>query len=352
MSSVIFPMTYTRALETLRTPGCSLFDLESIELAWKHQSSDLPRLNEADAATRKQKLSEARGLLIQGLGSCDHAKAKDAANKYEIMMQTEAKAASDKREAIAQAEKVKNDEYQGWLLEHAQKMDVFGTDRVQSMSEASATNLLKSFKFTLLDAASIRGAWMSEMASRGPVKSTGDPYLEVRTLNKARDVLLVKFGEVGSGLLVPANARARSSLDLAPGVHWTHDDVIDSQVAQPSDDKQVAQLSDDKQVAQSSDDVTLAKQRIHRRTAKHNKALFDEMAAVFADHFESKPGAHVLCSVIRDYFVKTRGAPLSKLDEALFKRHSKKLFLAKWPDSKYDIMRRKRCFYGVDIKVI
>ena len=91
--------------------------------------------------------------------------------------------------------------------------------------------------------------------------------------------------------------------------------------------------------------------RIHRKIDAHEegRVFVEEMQHFFRDRFTSEPHNKLLVCDILDLFVKSRGAT-SELELNLFKRHSKKQFLASWPDSGYSTLKNKRCFLHVAVR--
>ena len=92
----------------------------------------------------------------------------------------------------------------------------------------------------------------------------------------------------------------------------------------------------------------LATARVHRNINEYNegKKLVEEMQKFFQEEFEAAANSTLMICDIMDIFIKSR-ENTSALERNLFKRHSKKLFLAAWPKATYSSCKNKRCFCNV-----
>ena len=77
-------------------------------------------------------------------------------------------------------------------------------------------------------------------------------------------------------------------------------------------------------------------------------AVTDLIKGFFASSFEEKIGAHVFCGDLYSIFMNS-SVQAANVPETLFTRHSKRLFLAQWPNSKYDQIKNKRCYSNVSL---
>ncbi len=91
--------------------------------------------------------------------------------------------------------------------------------------------------------------------------------------------------------------------------------------------------------------------RVHRKTEDRgeNRKMVQEMKTFFQERFTSYRHTTVMVSDVLDLFVKSRDHT-SDLEINLFKRHSKKLFMAAWPEAIYYSSYTKRCYMHVRVK--
>ena len=91
--------------------------------------------------------------------------------------------------------------------------------------------------------------------------------------------------------------------------------------------------------------------RAHRKTEDRGeyKEMVQEMKTFFEECFTSCRHTTVLVSDVLDLFIKSRDHT-SDLEINLFKRHSKKLLMAAWPEATYRMLNNKRCYMHVQVK--
>ena len=89
--------------------------------------------------------------------------------------------------------------------------------------------------------------------------------------------------------------------------------------------------------------------RVHRKVDAHKqgKALVAEIETFFKDNFVAEEGKKIPTADILKMFIDSRGVS-TDLEINLFKRHSKRLFLAVWPEARYSTcMKNMRCFMNI-----
>jgi hypothetical protein len=91
--------------------------------------------------------------------------------------------------------------------------------------------------------------------------------------------------------------------------------------------------------------------RIHLNIGdyKEGRDLVKEMKTIFQERLVYTTGNKLLVSDVLDLFVKSRDHT-SDLEINLFKRHSKKLLMAAWPEATYRMLNNKRCYMHVRVK--
>jgi hypothetical protein len=88
--------------------------------------------------------------------------------------------------------------------------------------------------------------------------------------------------------------------------------------------------------------------RVHKKINEYceGKELVEEIQKFFQEEFKAEVNSTLLVSDMMDLFIKSRERTTA-LERNLFKRHSKKLFLALWPKATYSTNKNKRCFRNV-----
>ena len=82
---------------------------------------------------------------------------------------------------------------------------------------------------------------------------------------------------------------------------------------------------------------------------KEGRDLVKEMKTIFQERLVYTTGNKLLVSDVLDLFIKSRDHT-SDLEINLFKRHSKKLLMAAWPEATYRMLNNKRCYMHVQVK--
>jgi hypothetical protein len=96
--------------------------------------------------------------------------------------------------------------------------------------------------------------------------------------------------------------------------------------------------------------------RAHRKTKEYaeGRDIIPEIKVFFSDKFIECEHGRVFCSSLLDTFKKYRidneKGELSALQEELFWRHGKKLFLEQFPKCKFTAYKHQRCYFGVHLK--
>ena len=93
-----------------------------------------------------------------------------------------------------------------------------------------------------------------------------------------------------------------------------------------------------------------AQKRVHKKIGdyKEGAALVSEITEFFRLNFKESINIKVMLSEISKMFVQSRKTP-TKLQANLFRRHSKRLFLATWPNAVYSMHKNNKCFLHVGI---
>jgi hypothetical protein len=219
-----------------------------------------------------------------------------------------------------------------------------------------ALSVLGFSLFSVLDADVINKAWRTRIRRVHPDKNSNPGALKSsQMLNEAKDVLM-------------------GTLD-------DDDDSSESETMQAEEDERIAKHKDQEAARQASlhkyeeecdahwERVRAMRRanharnrkprapgsRIHRRVESYDegKALIKRIKDVFLKCFEERQGAHILCSELLDFFTKPDhegGAAATSLEQRLFVRHAKRLFLAQWPNAQYTLHKNQRCYLNVCIK--
>jgi hypothetical protein len=115
-------------------------------------------------------------------------------------------------------------------------------------------------------------------------------------------------------------------------------------------------LEDDMSVGSSemnqvTSDECKTQKRKHKRTDenKEGNAFIDDIKRFFADQFEEKPGAHILCSELYTIFQRSRGEG-SELERNLFKHHAATHLKTQWPNATNSKFMGQRCYLNVAVK--
>ena len=85
--------------------------------------------------------------------------------------------------------------------------------------------------------------------------------------------------------------------------------------------------------------------RVHTKTSVE---FIREIEEFFRLNFKESMNNKVMLSEISKMFVQSRKTP-TKLQANLFRRHSKRLFLATWPNAVYSMHKNNKCFLHVGI---
>jgi hypothetical protein len=99
--------------------------------------------------------------------------------------------------------------------------------------------------------------------------------------------------------------------------------------------------------------------RIHKKIEDYDegKALINRIKNLVVTCFEEKTGARVLCSELLEVFTQSNMEGTEEKDKAnatleqrLFVRHAKRLFMEQWPNAKYTLYKNQRCYLNVCLK--
>ena len=96
--------------------------------------------------------------------------------------------------------------------------------------------------------------------------------------------------------------------------------------------------------------------RAHRKTKEYaeGRDIIPEIKLFFSDKIEECEGNRVFCSdllvVFKQYRIDKGNAELSSLQEELFWRHGKKIFLEQFPKCRFTAYKHQRCYLGVRLK--
>ena len=105
------------------------------------------------------------------------------------------------------------------------------------------------------------------------------------------------------------------------------------------------------EMSQVTSDERKTQKRKHTRTEenKEGNEFIDDIKRFFADHFEEKSGAHILCSELYTIFQRSTGEG-SDFEKNMFKYHAQKHFMAQWPNCKESRFQKQRCYLHVAVK--
>jgi ssDNA-binding Zn-finger/Zn-ribbon topoisomerase 1 len=96
--------------------------------------------------------------------------------------------------------------------------------------------------------------------------------------------------------------------------------------------------------------------RAHRKTKEYaeGRDILPEIKIFFLDKFEDCEGNRVFCSdllsLFKQYRIDNGKIELSSLQEELFWRHGKKIFLEQFPKCRFTAYKHQRCYLGVRLK--
>jgi len=105
------------------------------------------------------------------------------------------------------------------------------------------------------------------------------------------------------------------------------------------------------EMSQVTSDERKTQKRKHTRTEenKEGNEFIDDIKRFFADQFEEKSGAHILCSELYTIFQRSRGEG-SELEKNLFKLYAPAHLKEKWPNCKDSRFHKHRCYRNVAVK--
>lgn len=222
-----------------------------------------------------------------------------------------------------------------------------------------ALALLGFSRFSVLNEDIIKKAWKIRIAKVHPDKNSDPGALKSsQMLNEAKDVLMGTMDVQVDAKRMEAEEKER----------------LDKQMRKNREDERQAFLRKFEQDCDAYwEKVKAIKRanyaknrkprapgsRIHKKIEDYDegKALVGRIKDVFAKCFEERPGAHVLCNELLSFFLKSnvegseeKDKATATLEQRLFVRHGKKLFLAQWPNAKYTLYKNQRCYLNVALK--
>jgi hypothetical protein len=212
-------------------------------------------------------------------------------------------------------------------------------------------------RYSVLDAEIIKKAWKARIAKVHPDKNSSPGALKSsQMLNEAKDVLMGTLDVLFESKQMQAEeeerlAKQKEKEDAHQAFLRKFEQDCDAHWEKVRAFKRANYARNRKPRAAGS--------RIHKKIEDYQegKALINRIKDFFAKCFEEKSGAHTLCSELLDCFVKSnveedkeKDKATATLEQRLFVRHAKRLFLAQWPRAKYTLYKNQRCYLNVALK--
>jgi hypothetical protein len=220
-----------------------------------------------------------------------------------------------------------------------------------SMRPDEARLILGLTRAECRDPTVIKLVWKQMIKGIHPDKSRrGNATLETQTLNEAKDTLLNCFLDPDEKKRREddeehmAREKERAETEARRRAEKERFEQECAELYQKAIDARRERYSRNRR-------KRLPTARVHKKIDeyKEGKELVEEMQIFFKETFESDSCSKLFVSDIIDLFIKS-GGHITVLKTNLFKRHSKRLFLASWPTSVYSMYKNKRCFLHVRVK--
>jgi hypothetical protein len=241
------------------------------------------------------------------------------------------------------------------LCERVENMRMLTYDGTDPMSDARAMYYLDLPSDTVVGENEILKAWERQIRGTIPRKGGSDPYSQERKLNRARDTILarLKLPEYQAEL-----ARQAEKIELEKQA------VLAAELERQIELERIFRLQADVDrqaehalnrppeiAARLSPEIERQSLRHHKKSSRNTYCvrLMEEMKQAFADRFDKRIGARLSHKEIYTVFVNSRSG-MSALEENIFKRHSKRLFLEHWTHARSSWFKRQRCFTDVCVR--
>jgi hypothetical protein len=257
------------------------------------------------------------------------------------------------------------------LCERVENMRMLSYDGTDPMSDARAMYYLDLPRETVVGENEILKAWERQMRGTIPRKGGDDPYSQERKLNRARDTILarLKLPEYQAEL-----TRQAEEIELQKQAVLARQAELEKQVElerifrlQADVDRQAEHELRRCEAAFSGNRAAAPATNLERRISpeigqqplrRHNKSsnnmycvrLIEEMKQAFADQFDKRMGARLSHKEVHAVFTDARSG-MSALEENIFKRHSKRLFLEQWTHARSSWFKKQRCFTDVCVRI-
>lgn len=215
-----------------------------------------------------------------------------------------------------------------------------------------------------LDVHAIRRTWKIHIMKVHPDKnqmSGDDATRQTQRVNEAKDILIARIKEQGQDSHAAeeerlARERKAQAEEKARQQARQAEEKARQQERQAAWDQECAELQKKMKEAQRERYLKNRRKRapearVHRKIEDYKEGLdlINEMKRFFQDNFKNDTCNKILVNDILDLFIKSRNQT-SDLEKNLFKRHSKRIFLAIWPNARCSTLKNKFCYMYVAIK--
>jgi curved DNA-binding protein CbpA len=212
-----------------------------------------------------------------------------------------------------------------------------------------------------LDIHAIRRAWKIHIMKVHPDKnqlSGDDATRQTQRINEAKDTLIARIKEQGQDSYAAEEERlARErKVQAEDKARQQAKDKARQQERQAAWDQECAALQKRMKEAQKERYLKNRRKRapearVHRKIEDYKEGLdlVKEMKIFFQDNFMNDTCTKILVNDILDLFIKSR-SQTSELEKNLFKRHSKRIFMAVWSNARCSTLKNKFCYMYVAIK--